>query len=308
MHDLFSNPAAIVVHGGAGGSPDDENGCHDAAQRGMAALRHGADALTAVTDAVVALEDDGRFNAGCGSVLCLDGVTVEMDAAVMDSLGRLGAVACVQAVKNPILVALAVSATPHWLLCGEGAERFARTRGFPHHYAVSEKSRLQHRQLLAQLHADAPLPYGADDQALLRFWNPDTPIAPALATPCDTVGAVARDAQGHFAVAGSTGGSAPSLLGRVGDTPIVGSGFYAGPFGAVAVTGIGEQIVRHLLAYAVYQSIADGMPLDRALQQGIDRFDPKIDIGLIAVNRTQAGSRSNRSMPAAILESGLSLH
>lgn len=300
MHDARCRPAALV-HGGAGGSRPDEDGCVHAAESAMAALQRGEDALAAATAAVVTMEDDGRFNAGSGSVLCLDGLTVEMDAAVMDSRGRLGAVACLQGVKNPILVALAVSATPHWLLCGEGAERFARTRGFAHHYAVSEKSRNRHRQLIAQLHTDAAATHDVDNQEFMRFWNYDKPIAAAVATPCDTVGAVTRDAQGNFAVAGSTGGSAPSLLGRVGDTPIVGSGFYAGPFGAVAVTGIGEHIVRHLLAHTVYQAIASGMPLTLALQQGLDRFDAQIDIGLIAVSRTEAGSRSNRSMPTALI-------
>lgn len=300
MHDTRCRPA-VLVHGGAGGSRQDEDGCVRAAESAMAALQRGEDALAAATAAVVTMEDDGRFNAGSGSVLCLDGLTVEMDAAVMDSRGRLGAVACLQGVKNPILVALAVAATPHWLLCGEGAERFARTRGFAHHYAVSEKSRNRHRQLIAQLHTDAAATYDVDNQEFMRFWNYDKPISAAVATPCDTVGAVTRDIQGNFAVAGSTGGSAPSLLGRVGDTPIVGSGFYAGPFGAVAVTGLGEHIVRHLLAHTVYQAIAGGMPLALALQQGLDRFDAQIDIGLIAVSRTEAGSRSNRSMPTALM-------
>jgi hypothetical protein len=65
----------------------------------------------------------------------------------------------------------------------------------------------------------------------------------------------------------------PSLLGRVGDTPIIGSGFYAGPLGAVAATGIGEQIVRHLLARTVYGWIEDGMPLEQALKRGVGLFD-----------------------------------
>jgi hypothetical protein len=91
----------------------------------------------------------------------------------------------------------------------------------------------------------------------------------------------------------------PSLLGRVGDTPIIGSGFYAGPHGAVAATGIGEHIVRHLLAHRVYTWIEDGMPLELALKRGVSLFDKDVDVGLIAVSRTEAGSWSNREMPAA---------
>ena len=95
----------------------------------------------------------------------------------------------------------------------------------------------------------------------------------------------------------SSGGSAPALLGRVGDTPIVGSGFFAGPAGAVAASGIGEHIVRHLLARTVYGWIEDGMPLDQALQRGVDLFAPEIKVGLIAVSRHEAGACSNGEMP-----------
>jgi L-asparaginase/beta-aspartyl-peptidase (threonine type) len=147
----------------------------------------------------------------------------------------------------------------------------------------------------------APAMPGVDNKAFLRFWNyrgtPDLPDAAA----CDTVGAVVRGPDGHFGVASSTGGSAPALLGRVGDTPIVGSGFYAGPAGAVAATGIGEHIVRHLLAHRVYTWIEDGMPLERALQRGIALFDKDIAVGLIAVSRLEAGALSNREMPQAQL-------
>ncbi|MES2740963.1 MAG: isoaspartyl peptidase/L-asparaginase [Pseudomonadota bacterium] len=297
MADIDSIPM-VVVHGGAGASKQDEDGCQAAARAGLALLGEGQDALAAAVAAVVALEDDGRFNAGSGAVLCLDGCTVELDAAVMDTRGALGAVACLQRVKNPVLVARAVAGSPHWLLAGEGAERFARTAGFAPHLAIGERARARHGLLMRRLQeAEAVLP-GVDNAAFARHWNyPLLAAAPAGEAACDTVGAVARDAQGHFAVACSTGGSAPSLLGRVGDTPIIGSGFYAGPHGAVAVTGLGEHIVRHLLAFTVYQWIAQGLPLEQALRRGVDLFEPRIDVGLIAIGRGQAGSLSNRAMP-----------
>jgi beta-aspartyl-peptidase (threonine type) len=305
--DNTADYSVIVVHGGAGASLKDIDGCCIASQAGIIVLANAGDALTAAIAAVVALEDDGRFNAGSGSILCLDGVTVEMDAAVMDSGGRLGAVACIQRVKNPVLVARAVAQTPHWLLAGEGAERFARTAGFAEYYSVTERARQRHRELITQLDSANPALPGVDNVAFRKHWNYSTPWpgSDALASSgaeCDTVGAVVRDKNGQFAVACSTGGSAPSLLGRVGDTPIIGSGFYAGPQGAVAATGIGEHIVRHLLAHAIYSWIADGMPLSQALERGIGLFPDEIDVGLIAVSRNEAGSRSNRSMPADIVE------
>ncbi|GGY19194.1 L-asparaginase [Massilia dura] len=288
--------ATVVTHGGAGGSREQDDGCRFAARAGLDRLTGGGSALQGAVTAVVALEDDGRYNAGSGSVLCLDGHTIEMDASVMDSQGALGAVACLQRVKNPVLVAQAVAGTPHWLLAGEGAERFARTAGFGPHHEISERQRAKHERLLATLGGSTAATPGVANRAFADYWNYDTP--PAF-SPCDTVGAVVRDAAGNFAVACSTGGSAPSLLGRVGDTPIIGSGFYAGADGAVAVTGIGEHIVRHLLAHTVYAWIAAGMAVGDAVRRGVELLPEEIDVGVIAVGRGDAAMHSNRDMPCA---------
>ncbi|HEY0061149.1 MAG TPA: isoaspartyl peptidase/L-asparaginase [Telluria sp.] len=290
--------AAIVVHGGAGASIEYKDGCENAANAGARLLTHGAGALDAVVGAVTVLEDDGRFNAGSGAQLGLDGQTIEMDASVMQSDGRQGAVACITRVKNPVQVARGVLDTPHCLLCGEGAQRLARVHGHGDYYHVTEKARLDYQEMLAKMDSGSQARPGVENSEFIRLWN--FPAPPAFsARACDTVGAVARDAGGHFAVAGSTGGSAPALLGRVGDTALVGSGFYAGPLGAIAATGIGEHIIRHLLAREVYQWLADGMPLDLALQRGVDLFDKNIDIGLIGVSADAVACRSNRDMPTA---------
>lgn len=286
-----------MVHGGAGASSLHADGCVRAAHAAIAAMRVG-EAMEGVIAAVMEMEDDGRFNAGSGAVLGMDGATVEMDAAVMDTRGRLGAVACLQGIKNPVQVARAIADTPHWLLTGEGARRFAIQAAINQPHVISEHARVRHQQLLERIADGSPALSGDEFRdALQRRWNYAAPHHGG-----DTVGAVARDAQGHFAVAGSTGGTAPALLGRVGDTPIIGSGFYAGPYGAVAATGIGEQIVRHLLAHTVYSWIAEGMPLKRALSRAIDFFPDEVDIGLIAVSRTEAGNKSNCDMPTDYLE------
>ncbi|MFC0251832.1 isoaspartyl peptidase/L-asparaginase [Massilia consociata] len=288
---------AVVVHGGAGASCDHEDGCVQAARRALAQLEVNGDALDAAIVAVTTLEDDGRFNAGSGSTLGLDGETIEMDASIMDTRGRLGAVACVRDVKNPVKLARAVADTPHVMLAGEGAQRFARTIGMPGGAPISERQRADHRQLMSELAGSVPAMPGIDNRLFDRFWNYKTPLQLPKSSACDTVGAVVRGPDGHFAVACSTGGSAPCLLGRVGDSPIIGSGFYAGPEGAIAATGIGEHIIRHLLARTVYGWIEDGMPLEQALQRGIDLFDKEVDIGLIAVTRTEAFALSNQGMP-----------
>jgi beta-aspartyl-peptidase (threonine type) len=294
-------PSAVVVHGGAGESRDLDDGCIQAAQAGIDALTQGRDALDAAVAAVMVLENDGRFNAGTGSDLGLDGKTIEMDASVMDTQGRLGAVACVRGIRNPVRLARAVADTPHHLLAAEGAFRLAQHLGHAEHHALSAGQRKKHQELLEQLAGSEQAMAGVANGEFARFWNYDTPLQLPKGKACDTVGAVVRGPDGQFAVAASTGGSAPSLLGRVGDTPIIGSGFYAGPEGAVAATGIGEYIVRHLLAHTVYGWLAEGMPLEQALQRGVDLFSKEQVVGLIAVTRNQAGTCSNQGMPQSTM-------
>jgi beta-aspartyl-peptidase (threonine type) len=294
---------AIVTHGGAGEPLALTDGCEKAARAGRAKFEETGDELDAAIAAVLVLEEDERFNAGTGAVLCLDGATIEMDASIMDTRGRLGAVACVRDVRNPILLARAIADTPHVLLVGEGAERLARALGLERSQPIRASQREKHERLLKELAGSVPAMPGIDNRLFDRFWNYKTPLQLPPSAAHDTVGAVVRGADGHFAVAGSTGGSAPSLLGRVGDTAIMGSGFYAGPLGAVAATGVGEHIVRHMLARTVYGYIEQGMPLQRALQRGIDLIDKDVDTGLIAVTRTEAASCSNTHMPTGTIES-----
>lgn len=139
-------------------------------------------------------------------------------------------------------------------------------------------------------------PYG-----MLWNYNRAPPVPRGLQFGCDTVGAVVRGPDGQFAVAASTGGSAPALLGRVGDTPLLGCGFFAGRMGAVTVTGVGETIIPHLLAHSVYQWLAEGMTMEQALARGLELFDDNIDIGIIAVSASGGGSASNEALPIAVL-------
>ena len=289
----INNSASIVVHGGAGSRPQDAPGCTAAADAARQTLLRGEPALAAAVAAISAMEDDGRFNAGSGAIVGLDGATIEMDAAVMDTRGALGAVACIQRVKNPVQVARDVAASPHRMLCGEGALRFARVGGHADYYSPSPQALAAHRALADALGPDAG-PFG-------MLWNYERPPLAGARQPCDTVGAVVRCADGHFAVAASTGGSAPSLLGRVGDTPIVGSGFYAGTLGAITVTGKGEKIIPHMLAHTVYAWLLQGLHLDQALRRGLELFGADDNIGIIAITASQAGAASTREMPFTML-------
>lgn len=288
--------SAIVVHGGVGAPSAWNDGCRRAADSGMEALRAGP-ALDAAVRAAVCLEDDGRFNAGSGSCLRLDGVTVEMDASVMDSGGAIGCVAAIQRVKNPVLVAREVMKSPHVMLCGSGALEFARRCGFADHYAPSPRARESYarmREALAKGDVDDDLNRAWKNFDFKRHWNFPRPYEAVFA--CDTIGAVALGRDGGLASACSTGGASPMLAGRVGDTPLVGCGFFVGPSAAVAATGIGEEIVRRMLSRAVHDWIAQGEEVQAACERAVASVPAEVPVGIIAVSRRGAATAANRDM------------
>jgi len=292
---------AILTHGGAASPHVHSDGCVKAAESARDVLERGGDALEAVLAATVMLEDDPRFNAGTGSNLRFDGKTVEMDASVMSSDARFGAVACVQGVKNPVLVAAKVMETPHLLLVGDGATQFARAIGFPEYDPVTEKAREKHARAMAELRGEGDGDFAPDAAPWLEIdwralWNfqGEPPFK-------DTVGAVVRDAHGRFAATASTGGTVYMLKGRVGDSPLMGCGVYAGPAGAVAATGVGEEIVRRFLAKTVYDWLEEGIPAARAAQRGVAKFPEIVDIGLLVASRDGQAIASNRNMASALI-------
>jgi L-asparaginase / beta-aspartyl-peptidase len=292
----------IVVHGGAGSSTRLNGACKPACEAGFRLLMEGATAVEAVVEAARIMEDDGRFNAGCGSVLRLDGKTVEMDASVMDSKGVIGAVVSIRNVKNPVLVARAVMDTPHIALSGEGARLFARRHRFPRH-VVDPRARVRYEKLLGEIRSGrlAKRDPRWKECDLPGLWNFDTPYKKVFV---DTIGAVAMDRHGSMAVAASTGGASPMLLGRVGDTPMVGSGFYAGPHGAVTATGIGEEIVKRVLSKAVYDGLAEGKDVNDACGDGLGLFPRTVPIGIIAITPRGYSVCANRRMAHCVRVAG----
>jgi L-asparaginase / beta-aspartyl-peptidase len=229
---------AFAVHGGAGPlrrlrmAPDEESAVRRAIaarlEAGLAALEAGASALDAVEQAVIALEDDPHFNAGRGSALTIDG-HVEMDATIADGRSRAtGAVACVSRLANPVAAArLVMERTPHVLLVGEAAERFAAAHGARSADPASLVTEERRRELAQRREP------GSGDAA-------------------GTVGAVARDRDGHLAAATSTGGLAGQLRGRVGDSAVFGAGTWADDATcAVSGTGHGEAFIRCALAHEI---------------------------------------------------------
>lgn len=271
----------VITHGGVGATSEWNDGCELAAKTGMDALRSG-NVLDAVVAAGAILEDDDRFNAGTGANLRLEGLC-ELDASIMTDAGDFGAVACITGVRYPIQVArLVMEKTPHVMLCGEGAAAFARHQGIPPYSPVTEramKKLLKYRKKL-------------ESSKLADLW-PGHKFT-------GTIGAVARSADGHFAVSCSTGGTPLTLKGRVGDSPICGAGVFAGPLGAICCTGTGELIMKRLTAHRIYMALEEGLALKDVCQAEIDRF-PKGDyLGIIAVDQTDHCVVNTHDMPFGI--------
>ncbi|TMA25205.1 MAG: isoaspartyl peptidase/L-asparaginase [Deltaproteobacteria bacterium] len=238
---------AVLVHGGAGTRVEDDPalyfaGTKRAAEAGLRVLLQGGSPLDAAQAAALVLEDDPQFNAGTGAALTSAG-EVELDASCMDGTTlRAGAVACVKTIQNPILAARRVcDDTPHVLICGPGAEVFARESGIPQ---VENASLITPRQRARweELHEQAQK-LGAD----------------SVRKKIGTIGAVAVDAHGHLAACSSTGGTMYKRPGRVGDTPIIGAGTYADDHEAAASsTGLGEAILKVTLARAACLRVREG--------------------------------------------------
>jgi isoaspartyl peptidase/L-asparaginase-like protein (Ntn-hydrolase superfamily) len=311
--------AAAVAHGGVGSPPDRSGGCRAAVDAALAVLDRGGDPVDAAVAGVVVLEDDARFNAGTGSRVRIDGRTVQMDASVMDSSGRFAAVAAIEAVKNPVLVARAVLDTPHLLLAGDGATRFARTLGMPPYDPATDEMRAKTEAIREQLRRNDPaLPDRWRTFDWRARWNFETPLAEAGLAPAppapeagvrdagaDTVGVAVRATDGRFAVALSTGGTAITLRGRVGDVPIYGAGLFAGPRGASAATGTGERIIEAALAREVDAWLSAGATPDEAARRAVEVVQKKKgDIGIIVIGPDAIAAGASEPMAWAGRESG----
>jgi L-asparaginase / beta-aspartyl-peptidase len=271
------HPWSLVIHGGAGVirrqdlKAEQEAAYREAlaaaAEAGAAVLRGGGRALDAVEAAVVVLEDDPLFNAGCGAVFTAEGKVV-LDASIMDGTGlAAGAVAGVSSVRHPISLARAVmERSRHVMLIGAGAEAFAAAQGFepaPEGWFFTERRwRALEKALAARGESPPPRPKALPDAAAGLAHDEGK---------LGTVGAVACDAKGHLAAATSTGGMTAQQWGRVGDSPVIGAGTYADDAScAVSGTGEGEYFIRLGLARSIAALVAlKGMDLQAALDQVI---------------------------------------
>jgi beta-aspartyl-peptidase (threonine type) len=280
----------LVIHGGAGTilkeemTEEKEKDYKDCLEEALAAgyqiLEQGGSALDAVKEALVVMEDNVLFNAGRGSVFTNEGKQ-EMDAAIMDGSNlKAGAVAGVNNIKNPIVLALAVMQnSEHVLLCGQGAMDFAKAQNIETESDDYFFSQFRFDQLQAAKELGTVIMDHHTNQKdnLLK----DKKLG--------TIGAAACDQHGNIAAATSTGGMTNKKWGRVGDSPLIGAGTYANNTTcAISCTGHGELFIRAVAAYDVsclmeyaglsLQAAAEKVVLDKLVKLGGEG-------GLVGVDR-----------------------
>jgi isoaspartyl peptidase/L-asparaginase-like protein (Ntn-hydrolase superfamily) len=268
----------IIVHGGAGGDPEEPAARQTVLDRAAAEGARAETPLDAVEAALQVLERSPRFNAGIGGAVQSDGVP-RTDAGVMTGDGSVGAVASMEGVDMATSVArLVKTETPHVLLAGRHAEALAADYGVETDVDLfSERSR--------EKWDEAPDPPSDGPKAQLswvreRFGG------------TDTVGAVAA-AQGRVAAATSTGGRWFALAGRVGDVPQIGSGFYASDAGAASATGAGEDIARVTLTRMAVDQLEAGLGPQAAADRAIEVFEERTGSRAGVIVMDAAGNRGS---------------
>jgi N4-(beta-N-acetylglucosaminyl)-L-asparaginase len=279
-------------------------------ERAMRILKSGGDTLDAIVAGVNIVEDDPDDNSVGYGGLPNEDCVVELDASVMHGpTRRAGAVANLHDIKNPSKVAkLILERTDHILLVGEGALRFAIKQGFKQENLLTEESRkawLAWKERLNPADAWGPSPVktppvnGKTSQAklspediALNAWIEEI----LYNRPTGTINCLAVDANGDISGVTTTSGLAWKIPGRVGDSPLIGSGLYVdNEIGAAGSTGRGEECIYINGAHTVVENMRRGMNPTEAALDAIKRIAHrygnnkeelrKFDINFYAVNK-----------------------
>ncbi len=272
----------IIVHGGATVFKAEfhnaiETAVIKAAQVGKCTLDNGGSALDAVESAIYVLEETELFTAGRGACKNQEG-EIELDAIIMEG-NRLesGAVMAVHDIIHPISLARYVlERTTNSQIVGSGADKL-------------------YRQMIS-------------DGYRKEVDSKRTAI-PQISAECDTVGAVAVDEYGRIAVGASTSGWPGKTPGRVGDSPVIGSGVYANDVAGASCTGKGEQILRIVMGRMAVYHVEQGKTVSEACELMVSELRQKTsgEAGLIMADRygNLALAYDTPHMPVAILNDDL---
>lgn len=235
-------------------------------------LSKGGRALDAVEAGVKIPEADPAVSSvGYGGLPDRDG-RVTLDACIMDEKAGCGSVAFLEHIVHPISVArLVMEKTPHVMLVGEGALKFALDQGFKKENLLTPESEAAWKEWLKK----------SEYKPVVNWENHDT------------IGMIALDQQGNLSGACTTSGMAYKLHGRVGDSPIIGAGLYVdNEVGAATSTGVGEEVIRICGSHLVVELMRQGKSPEDACRIAVERIvknqpqkSKEIQVGFLALNK-----------------------
>lgn len=233
-------------------------------------LSQGGNAVDAAEMGVAIVEADptGR-SVGIGGTPDRDGI-VTLDACIMDHNGNAGSVCFLQDILHPISVARKVmDDTPHVMLAGEGAKRFALDMGFEKVDLLVEETKKDWKEWLES----------SDYQPVINVENHDT------------IGLICKDANGNLSGACTTSGLGYKMHGRVGDSPIIGAGLFVdNEVGAATATGLGEVVMKTCGSFLIVELMRQGYSPQEACEEAVKRIAEKNDVsdlqvGYLAMNK-----------------------
>ena len=241
--------------------------------KGAELLEHGGSAGDAIETAIREVEDFPYYKSVGYGGLPNEEMEVELDAAYMDGdTLDIGAVAALKDFANPVSIARRLSHEKvNNLLVAEGAEKFAHKEGFERKNMLTDRAKAHYRKRVKEIKEQELKPYSGHD----------------------TVGMVCLDQNGKMTAATSTSGLFMKKKGRVGDSPISGSGFYAdSKKGAASATGLGEDLMKGCISYEIVRLMGEGMHPQEACETAVNRLDAELkerrgaagDLSLIAMN------------------------
>ena len=236
----------------------------------MEILNNGGKAIDAVENGVKVPEaDPDCMSVGLGGLPDREG-KVTLDACIMDEKGNCGSVSFLQHIKHPISVARKVmDETPHVMLSGEGALRFALENGFYKENLLTEKAEKKWNE-----------------------WIKKSVYKPIINTENhDTIGLLAIDKRGDISGACTTSGLSWKMHGRIGDSPVIGAGMFVdNNVGGCCATGVGEAVLKTLGSFLIVELMRQGASPQEACEEGIARIVKtqnykEMQIGYLAINK-----------------------
>lgn len=243
----------------------------NATAKAWGVLQKGGSAMDAVEKGCnVEEEDPANSSVGYGGLPDREG-KVTLDACIMDDKGNYGSVVFLQNVVNAISVARKVmEKTPHVLLAGKGAEEFALNQGFKSQNLLTENAKKAWEEWKVK----------SEYKPIINIENHDT------------IGMLSMDKNGNLSGGCTTSGLAFKMHGRVGDSPIIGSGLFVdNEIGAATATGLGEEVLKTVGSFLVVELMRQGKTPQQACEEAVQRIMKKqkdrkdFQVGYIAVNK-----------------------